>query len=189
MTGGKALSFLLWHWYLEGVSEHEYDRALSAFHIALKDNPPDGFVGSSVARFDELPWIAAPGPIYQDWYEITDFAAMGVLNDGAVNGPRRTPHDEVAAMAADGIGGLYMLEAGKPVASRAGFFHWLRKPAGRATPEYLAELRRLADGWGGSLWRRQMNLGTAPEYCLLADRRLDFPGEEHVLLGECIWPA
>lgn len=189
MTGNKALSFLLWHWYLEGVNELEYNRALSAFHTALKENPPEGFIDSGVARFDALPWISARGPIYQDWYVISDFTAMGILNEGAVDGPRKAPHDEVAAMAADGIGGLYMLEVGAPAASRAGHFHWLRKPANRDTPEYLAEIRGLADAEGASLWRRQMNLGTTPEYCLITDRRVDPPGVEHVFAGECVWPV
>ncbi|MBT8399028.1 MAG: hypothetical protein KJO98_01015 [Rhodothermia bacterium] len=189
MTGTAPLSFLLWHWYLDGVSEHEYERALSAFHTALREDPPDGFVDSGVVRFDGLPWIAASGPVYQDWYVITDFTAMGVLNEGAVGGSRKGPHDDVAAMAADGVGGLYALEAGPGPAASSGFYHWLRKPKGRTTAEYLDSLRDLSRACEGSLWRRQMNLGTAPEYCLIADRRTDVPGTEHVSIGEGIWPA
>ncbi len=188
-TKSSPLSFILWHWPAEGVSAGDYYRALSRFHTALKDEPPDGFLESGVVRFDALPWIAAPGPIYQDWYVITDFTAMGILNDGAVDGSRKSPHDEVAGMAADGVGGLYAVEAGQPSALSGGLFHWLRKPEDRNTPEYLRSLKDIALAAGGTLWRRQMNLGVAPEYCLRAERRIDAAGVEQVMSGMDVWPA
>ncbi|MDX1430758.1 MAG: hypothetical protein R3282_10740, partial [Rhodothermales bacterium] len=109
--GVSTLAFILWHHPVKGVGEQDYDDALTAFHRSLRDAPPDGFLSSEVMRLDRLPWMDL-APVYQDWYLITSFEAMGTLNDGAVAGTRRDPHDRAAALAADGIGGVYALEEG-----------------------------------------------------------------------------
>lgn len=181
-----SLAFILWHHPAKGVSTQEYEDALIAFHRSLRAAPPKGLLSSEVVRFDGLPWLHT-SPAYQDWYLITGFEAMGILNEGAVAGSRRDPHDRVAALAADGIGGVYALEAGEQQLDPEAIFHWIQKPDARRTAEYLPYLRSAAAGGSGSLWRRQMNLGAAPEYCLRARTAADVEGVRHTVRGTSVW--
>ena len=58
------------------------------------------------------PWLAA-APAYEDWYLVTDFDALGNLNDAAVAGAHAAPHNDVATRAGGGTGGLYRAVLGQ----------------------------------------------------------------------------
>jgi len=98
-----------------------------------------------------------------------------VLNEAAVGRGHRSPHDAAARRSGAGAGGVYALLEGRPGADALA--------AGRQAvwiehaPEGPAQMRRegmaelLADGIdpaSASLWRRQLVLGPAPEYCVIA---------------------
>ena len=57
--------------------------------------------------------------------------------------------------------------------------------------DLYARLEPPASRPGASLWRRQMVLGPAPEFCLLAPGRLDLPRELAVtsLELDVLWPT
>ena len=144
------LAYVFWHWPRRGVAHAGYEELQLGFLAALEAEPPPGFGGCATYRLEAgAPWVAAEVG-YEDWYLVEDFAALGVLNDWAVTGSRRPAHDAVAAEAGGGAGGLYGL-AGGPAVLDARYAAWLHRP-----PET----------YEGTLWRRQLVLGPAPEYCL-----------------------
>jgi hypothetical protein len=170
-----VLAYVFWHRPLESDRREAYEQSLIAFHRSLAHRLPVGTRASATFRVAEPPLPAdpagGPGPAYEDWYLVDDFAALGVLNEAAVGRGHRTSHDDVARRFGFGAGGLYALIEGEPCAASLGeaaLAVWISRPPG-STRRALAEL--LGDGIDpahASLWRRQLVLGPAPELCLLA---------------------
>ena len=179
-----VLAYVFWHRPRDPATVEEYEQAQIAFHRSLARTPPVGLLGSGCYRAHELPWLpppatsgAAPGtaadaaaPTYEDWYLVEDFAALGVLNEAAVGRGHRTAHDAAARRFGAGAGGLYELLEGdrEGPLGEATLATWVGRPPG-SPRRMLGEL--LGDGMDparASLWRRQLVLGPAPEYCVLA---------------------
>ncbi len=175
------LAYLFWHRPHDPTATAAYEQAEICFHRSLARRPPVGLLGSAVFRVAELPWLGPSlavedgvsvqaAPAYEDWYLVEDFAALGVLNEAAVGRGHRTAHDEAARRFGAGSGGLYALLEGEARASLLGetLAIWVGRPPG-SPRRMLGEL--LGDGMDprhASLWRRQLVLGPAPEFCLLA---------------------
>jgi hypothetical protein len=161
------LAYLLWHLPAEGVERDAYEHAGERFHRSLHHAPPAGLRGSAIYRVHGLPWLEGD-VVYEDWYLLEDFAALGVLNEAAVAHGHRAAHDEIAQRFGAGAGGLYGLLEGHPDLGAAHLAIWVTRPSG-AAKRALGDL--LGDGMDGehaSLWRRSLVFGPAPEYCLLA---------------------
>jgi hypothetical protein len=161
------LAYVFWHWPAPAVDEARYAEALVAFHGALASAPSAGLRGSRVYAVEAAPWLPV-ARAYEDWYLVDDFAALGALNDAAVSGARRDPHDAAARLAGGGHGGVYHLITPSPPwgerAGERGPVHrttWFGKPAGVPYAEFLARLPP------GETWQRQLVLGPAPEFCLV----------------------
>ncbi len=163
------LAYLFWHRPLDGDALGAYEEAEIAFHRSLARKPPVGLRGSATFRLSEAPWLGAGPGAYEDWYLLEDYAALGVLGEAAVARGHRSAHDAVARRFGAGCGGLYGLLEGEPAASLLGSITtavWVAVAPGSPRP-LLAEL--LADGMDprrSALWRRQLVLGPAPEFCL-----------------------
>src|SRR6185436_6036574 len=125
----NTLAYGFWHWPRHAVALEQYEARQRAFQAALAGEPPRGFQRGTTVRLRGAPWAAAGGPAYEDWYLVDDMAALERLNDAAVSGRRQSPHDSVAALAANGIAGLYGLRAGVPLAV-PDFASWFAKPEG-----------------------------------------------------------
>jgi hypothetical protein len=187
-----VLAYVFWHRPSESHEPDAYEQSLIAFHRSLARSLPVGTRASAVFRVAGLPWPishayaavgepdaaasgttarAAAQSAYEDWYLVEDFAALGVLNEAAVGLGHRTAHDGVARRFGAGAGALYGLVEGEPCAEALGVAStatWISRPPG-APRRGLGEL--LGDGMQpsrASLWRRQLVLGPAPEFCLLA---------------------
>jgi hypothetical protein len=154
-----VLAYVFWHAPAPGAPRTAYEGALVAFHAALRDDPPTGFAGSAALRVSGAPWLPG-GQGYEDWYLIGDFDDLGRLNAAAVAGRRLRPHDDVAGRSAHGAGGVYATWTGPPDVP-TGTVHWIAKPAATRYADLRATL-------SGTTWQRQLVLGPAPEYCLLA---------------------
>ena len=160
------LGYVFWHAPAEGVDAAHYENALSAFHRSLAHSPPFGFEGS--AAFP----AAQAGPWYEDWYLVEDFSALGVLNEAAVARGHRSLHDRAAKGLGSATAGIYRLLEGAPVsgASIGECRHatWV-EPSGSTNAVEMGAL--LGDGMdpsSASVWRRQLVLGPAPEFCVLS---------------------
>jgi hypothetical protein len=161
-----VLAYVFWHQPGQGIDSDVYARAAERFHRSLAHTPPAGLRGSALYRAAELPWLGVQTG-YEDWYLLDDFCAVGVLNEAAVAHGHRSAHDEVASRFGIGAGGMYGLLEGHPDLHCRQVV-WVSRPPG-SRPAALGEL--LGDGMEpahASLWRRQLVLGPAPEYCLLA---------------------
>ena len=169
------LAYVFWH-RPGGDDAASYEARLTAFHAALAEHPPAGFTGSAALRVQAAPWLPGDGPAYEDWYAVEDWEALGGLNDAAVRGERAQPHDEVAARASAGAGGVYRLIDG-PAELAATRTSWLAKPAGADRDAFQAQLA----GPGRSLWMREMVLGPAPEYAVRSGAPVVLPYEARAI--------
>jgi hypothetical protein len=159
------LAYVFWHWMRPDASHAAYEDRLVAFHGALAAAPPSGFTGSRAFAMRGAPWAGAGGDAFEDWYLVEDSAALDPLNEAAVSGMRRGPHDAAASLLAGGTAGLYRLRRGNP-AGATGVANWFAKPDGVSYPDFLESLRPVVETHGGALWMRQMTLGPAREFCL-----------------------
>jgi hypothetical protein len=162
------LAYVFWHRPVAGVAETVYEQALTRFQRSLAARPPAGFNGSTCLRAASLPWLDGGGPGYEDWYLVDDFAALGVLNAAAVGRGHLTAHDEAARRAGPGTGAIYRLLEGHSTPGDARVAVWIDKPRGAPLPVLGALLGDGMDAARAALWQRQMALGPAPEYCMLA---------------------
>ena len=166
------LAYVFWHRPRVEVGGDAYESAHLAFHRSLARTPPVGLRGSLAFRLADAPWLEGAGAGYEDWYMLADFTALGVFNEAAVGRGHRSTHDQIARRFGAGTGGLYgLIEGEAPLhpmaAGTRSAATWVARPPG-ATRRGLGEL--LGDGMDpqrASLWRRQLVLGPAPEFCLL----------------------
>jgi hypothetical protein len=169
------LAYVFRHWPSLGLDRTDYEATHLEFQRSIANESPAGFHRSFVFRLVKASWIAATGPIYEDWYLVENFAALESLNEGAVSGKNRAPHDSIAQRASGGSGALYRLRAGEPHFAKARMALWFSKPRGLPYHEFYAGVPREALDSGGGLWERQMVLGPSPECCLLLARRTLVP--------------
>ncbi|HEV3002573.1 MAG TPA: hypothetical protein VGW75_17680 [Solirubrobacteraceae bacterium] len=141
-----TLAYVFWHWPAQPGG---YEAAIERFHAALA-RP-----GTATFRLERAPWDSSRPAPYEDWYPVEDWAAVGELNDFAITGSRRAPHDAVAGLSHAGAGGIYRLIREGPALPDVRFAAWLHRPPA-APPE------------GAAVWQRQLVLGPAPEYAVLA---------------------
>jgi len=158
------LAYVFWHWRYPHVDKASYQQHLIDFHDALRTQKPPGFHYSIVFQVERVPWIDTRGEAYEEWYVVNDFAALEALNEGAVSGSCKEPHDRVASHAAGGTAGVYRLRAGEPRLATAHVALWFAKPAGMNYEDMYAALQPEIERAAGSLWQRQMVLGPTPEF-------------------------
>ena len=142
------LAYVFWHRPRSGVDRDAYEDAQRAFHRSLP-------IDSACFLLATLPFEADSG--YEDWYLVDDWTALGVLNEMAVDERHRPSHDDAAEHSGKGWGGVYALVRGE--AEIPAGTAWLEKPRGVDSKEFLASLPH------ETVWRRQMVLGPAPEFC------------------------
>ena len=160
--GSGVLAYVFWHTAPRDGDIAAYEQALTAFHETLADAAPPGFLGSMAYAVDGAAWQRPP--LYEDWYLLADWNAVGVLNQAAVDARHGPAHDTVAAAARGGAGGIYALRAGDPSSPSRGPALWLDKPRGVPYQDFRERLTRLT-AEEGCVWERQLVLGPAPEYC------------------------
>ena len=167
------LAYVFWHVPRPGVAAREYESRHREFHTVLGASNVPSLQGLRVYGLAGIPWLGGQ-PGYEDWHLLDDSAGLDVLNDAAITQARQIPHDRIAALAADGIAGLYGLRLG--VLIEPAVAYWLSKPAGMSYAAFETSLAPLvADGC--CLWGRRMTLGPTPEFCLHTpgERRLPHP--------------
>lgn len=163
------LAYVFWHIPREGADPEAYEEKLTAFHDSLVGDPPAGFRASTVFRHYALPWAPSSMFVYEDWYLVESFAALGSLNEAAVADGRKQAHDEAARHSSWGAGGVYR-PLGEAASLVGGFSYWMSKPDGMGYEAFYEDVGSPA---ARTLWRRQMVLGPAPEFCVLSETRLE----------------
>ncbi|HEX2085787.1 MAG TPA: hypothetical protein VHF89_08900 [Solirubrobacteraceae bacterium] len=147
-----TLAYVFWHWPAQAEG---YEEAMQAFHTAL------GRPGSATFRLARAPWEAPElGAPFEDWYPVADWAGIGELNELAITGTRKAPHDAVARLSRKGAGGVFRLVEPGPDLPDVTFAAWLHRRPAELPP-------------AAALWQRQLVLGPAPEYAVLAASPLE----------------
>ena len=170
------LAYLFWHWPKSSVTAAAYEALLVAFHDRLRTVGCPGLQRSLVFREHGTLWVQPAGS-YVDWYLLDGSAALDHLNNAAVAPPLVEAHARCAGAAAGGAGGLYRLHGDSPDAVTGLAALWLSKPPGMAYADFYARLAPLTSAAERSLWRRQMVLGPAPEFCLLSATPQQLPAD------------
>ena len=153
------LAYVFWHWPAAEVATADYEASLQAFHRAL------ALPGSGTARLALLPWADVHPRPYEDWYPAADWSALGDLEEQALRGDRRDPHDAAAKRLAGGAGGVYgRVRAGED--GPASWAAWLDRPDGLPHDRFLDELAAAAPA--AAIWQRRLVLGPAPEFAVRA---------------------
>jgi hypothetical protein len=165
-----VLAYVFWHWPHAGFDREGYEGALKRYHALLAEAGAEGFHMSVSFVVEGAPWLPE-ATAYEDWYLVEASFALDALNEVAVSGRLRAPHDEAARGVEGMAAGLYRLRSGDPKLAEAGDSLWLTKG-----PASYQEFDRELAGWtvrpNVSLWRRQMVLGPTPEFCLLGPDEL-----------------
>jgi hypothetical protein len=162
-----VLAYLFWHTPL-GDDVGRYEAGLTAFHGALTADAPKGFVRSWTLRVDRPAWLPDGPAHYLDWYLVDGFASLGVLNDAAVEGTRRSSHDAVAALARTGTAGVAALIGGDTAVPAEPVLGFLDKPADEPYDAFRPALAAAVTSTAGVAgWMRQMTLGPGPEFVVL----------------------
>lgn len=167
------LAYVFWHWPQPEIQLPEYEARLREFHESLRDHPPAGFLQSASFRITGAPWTPV-ADVYEDWYLIEDFTALGILNEASVAGARKEPHDSAARLTAGGVGGVYRMLFCKTNPFEGSQAQWFSKPADMTYVDLRSKVAHL-EGVDNSLWQRQLVLGPTPEFCLRGkgDARVD----------------
>ena len=168
------LAYVFWHWRRFGIPSGDYETRLVSFHRAMKDAPPAGFSWSSCLAVSNEPWANDGKDAYEDWYCISDTSALDALNDAAISASRQQPHDAAAAVVHDGSAGLYRLKFGQAQTAPL-YAHWFGKPDGWSYQKLFETIEPLTKGTARALWKRQMALGPAREFCLHAREQVTLP--------------
>lgn len=173
---GHALAYVFWHWPRPGVPVETYEAELASFLGALVGRRVPGLLEACSFRVGPLPWgPSARRSFYEDRYVVKDYASLGVLNEAAVTGNLRGPHDSVAAHCEAGTGGLFRLLKGDLRGPEARAVTWLDKPAGKSYASYHGELAALVKGKNACLWQRQMALGPSREFSIISGEEILIP--------------
>ena len=158
------LAYVFWHWRYPTVEKTDYQKRIIDFQETLGTHKPGGFRYSTVFEIEHVPWSEGGGEVYEEWYVLNNSAALDVLNEAAVSGPCKEPHNRVARDAAGGIAGLYGLYAGASGLATARVALWFSKPSGMTYENFSGILQPKVQQAAGSLWQRQMTLGPTPEF-------------------------
>lgn len=161
------LAYVFWHLPAAGVAPEAYGPVIDRFHRSLAARPPAGFVRSASFHAPAPNWLGDT-PAFEDWYVVEDFAALGVLNEAAVGRGHLSAHDAAARHAGPGTGSIYRLLEGTATLQDPCVAVWIEKPRGVESPLLAALLGDGMDGEHAGLWQRQLALGPAAEYCVLA---------------------
>ena len=146
----NLLAYVFWHQSRPEITADIYEKKLADFLRSLSSQRPAGLVDALSFRVQALPWSPRQGIVYEDWYLVENFAALGALNDAAVEGDTRTPHDAIAKDYMKGAGGVLRSVQGDLNLREARVATWAEKPNRAILPIVLRGSREGGRGKEGA---------------------------------------
>jgi hypothetical protein len=163
---------------MELVSSKTYENALITFHRSLYNFGVKGYIGSQTFKIEGAYWMGASESGYEDWYLLKDSSVMDKLNQAAVSGSVKDPHNTAAHMATSLHAGLYVIKSPYPSFLSGKSAVWFTKPREMDLNQILSNYGNSNDNIG-DLWMRLMVLGPTPEYCIVSENRIELPENLH----------
>ncbi|GCE15255.1 hypothetical protein [Tengunoibacter tsumagoiensis] len=163
------LAYVFWHQRAMNGAREDYQEKLLAFHEILQERQSQGFIGSIVLEMAQVPWMPEGSEVYEDWYLVENSSALDPLDEAAVTGICREPHNAVARLAEYGTGGLYRLKDDAIDLTQVAKIRsatWFNKPAGVSYAHLYEQVHQHREVQEDVLWQRQMTMGPALEFCL-----------------------
>jgi len=171
----KVLAVVFWNSRNARSSDTKYEDALAGFHQELNQQKPKGVRRSVSFRVcSKLPWINSEFPIYEDWYIMTNFAALDSLDQLVLEDKHLVSHRDLMVQTGCASGAVMYLDKGTPYVERSRIAYWFSKPREKS----LEDIAAMADGTESaktfSIWTRSMALGPTGN-CLVVNRAIDIP--------------
>ena len=135
------LAYVFRHWPSQASDGGDYEALHLRFHRSIANEGPAGFHRSFIFRLEKAPWIAATGPIFEDWYLVENFAAserslgkIALLTTMSHSARLRKPR----ALSTSGRRAAHIAKVRRAL--------WFSKPRGLPVPRNLR--RRSRGGFG-----------------------------------------
>ena len=163
------LAFVFWSTPISGNDVRRFEDSLSCFHEELNDNRVAGFRRSVSFRVtSKLPWLRTQQALYEDWYLLSNFAAMDRLDQRIADAHSLPAHRRLMQQTGDASGAVVYLDKGSAYVEKNRFAWWFARSRAVTATELVAAVQDEHDGARSSVWTRAMALGPAGT-CLLAD--------------------
>jgi hypothetical protein len=170
-----SLAYVFWHWPRTDVPVDAYEAKIGSFLRSLNSAKMPGLIEAFSFRVDALPWSPRRDNLYEDWYVVESFSALGALNEAAVGGDSRGPHDLIAKDYMKGAGAIFKEINDSLHLGESRYATWVEKPIGPSYQSYYDDLARVVGSRRTDLWRRQMVLGPSPQFCVHSGEALEVP--------------
>ncbi|MGD0638273.1 MAG: hypothetical protein ABSA72_09590 [Nitrososphaerales archaeon] len=182
-----SLAYVFWHWPRPEVPADAYEAKIRSFLGSLNSAKPSGFIEGSSFRVDGLPWGPQGRSLYEDWYVVENFTALEALNEAAIGGGSRDPHDSIAKDYMKGAGAIFKTISGSLKLRDSRYVTWIEKPIGPSYRAYYDELAKAVGDRRTDLWRRQMVLGPSPQFCVHSEELLEVQGDLRPIRSNLRW--
>lgn len=155
----------------------KFEKALLDFHEVLNQNRAEGFRRSVSFRVEsEIPWIGADTPPFEDWYLLSNFAALDALDRLVMSDQGLESHAFLMENTGQAAATALYLQRGTAYVERNRLAYWFNKPPGVST-EGLSALAGKRKS-GSHLWTRALALGPKAN-CLLSNAPITLPADWH----------
>ena len=163
------LAFVFWSTPINGTDVQQFEDSLSGFHEELNRDRTAGFRRSVSFRVtSKLPWLQNQRALYEDWYLLSNFAAMDRLDQRIADDHSLPSHRCLMRRTGAASGAVVYLDKGSAYVETNRFAWWFARSRTTSASSLVAAIRIEHPGLRCSVWTRAMALGPAGN-CLLAN--------------------